>query len=181
MSPVKKINHIAIVVEDIDTALRFWQDGLGLEVTHVEDVPGQESIVAFMPTGDAEVELVKPTNEESGVARFLERRGPGMHHICFEVDDILAYIDRMKEHGIKLINDEPVIGTGGKLIAFIHPESTHGVLVELYELTQHEPQIRLARARHLADRAIARGQEAAAGVLSFLRQLREPGDSNGKE
>ena len=104
-----------------------------------------------------------------------------MHHICFEVDDILAYITRLQENGIQLINDEPVIGTGGKLIAFIHPESTHGVLVELYELTQHEPQIRLVRARQLADRAIARGQEAAAGVLAFLRQLRDPRGSNGNE
>jgi hypothetical protein len=101
-----------------------------------------------------------------------------MHHICFEVDDILTYIGRLRENGIKLINEEPVIGTGGKLIAFIHPESTHGVLVELYELTQHEPQIRLERARQLADRAIARGQEVAAGVLEFLRQLRNPDDSN---
>lgn len=173
MSPVKQINHVAIVVEDIDAALRFWRDGLGLEVAHVEDVPGQDSIVAFLPTGDAEVELVKPTNVDSGVANFLKQRGPGMHHICFEVDDILAYITRLQENGIRLINEEPVLGTGGKLIAFIHPESTHGVLVELYELTQYEPQIRLARARKLADRAIARGQEAAAGVLEFLRQLRE--------
>jgi methylmalonyl-CoA/ethylmalonyl-CoA epimerase len=181
MSPVKQINHVAIVVEDIETALQFWRDGLGLEVAHVEDVPGQDSVVAFLPTGDAEVELVKPTSIDSGVARFLQQRGPGMHHICFEVDDILVYINRLRENGIKLINDEPVIGTGGKLIAFIHPESTHGVLVELYELTQHEPQIRLERARQLADRAIARGQEVAAGVLEFLRQLRNPENSNGKE
>jgi methylmalonyl-CoA/ethylmalonyl-CoA epimerase len=180
MSPVKQINHVAIVVEDIDAALQFWRDGLGLEVAHVEDVPGQDSIVAFLPTGDAEVELVKPTSVDSGVSRFLKERGPGMHHICFEVDDILAYITRLRENGIELINEEPVIGTGGKLIAFIHPTSTHGVLVELYELTQHEPQIRLVRARQLADQAIARGQEVAAGVLAFLRQLRNPGNSAGK-
>ena len=174
MSPVKQINHVAIVVEDIESALQFWRDGLGLEVAHVEDAPGEDSIVAFLPTGGAEVELVKPTSEHTGVARFLKRRGPGMHHICFEVDDIVAYINQMRDNGIRLINDEPVIGTGGKLIAFVHPESTHGVLVELYELTQQEPQIRLARARRLADRAIAAGQEAAAGVLEFLRQLRNP-------
>lgn len=180
MSPVKQINHVAIVVEDIETALRFWRDGLGLEVIHVEDVPGQDSIVAFLPTGEAEVELVKPTSEDSGVARFLNQRGPGMHHICFEVDDILAYIHRLQENGIRLINDEPVIGTGGKLIAFIHPESTHGVLVELYELTQQEPRIRLERARQLADRVMVRGQEVAAGVLAFLWQLRNPEETGGE-
>ena len=181
MSPVKQINHVAIVVDDIDKALHFWRDGLGLEVTHVEDAPGQDSIVAFLPTGGAEVELVKPTTDDSGVARFLNQRGPGMHHICFEVDDILAYIARLQENDIRLINDEPVIGTGGKLIAFIHPESTHGVLVELYELTQNELQIRLARARKLADQAIIRGQAAAAGMLAFLRQFRDSDGSNGKE
>lgn len=181
MSPIKQINHVAIVVEDIDTALKFWRDGLGLEVTHVEDVPGQDSIVAFLPICDAEIELVKPTCEVSGVSRFLQHRGPGMHHICLEVDDIMEYITRLQDHGIKLINEEPVIGTGGKLIAFIHPESTHGVLVELYELTQQEPQIRLARARQLADRAMTRGQEVAAGMLAFLRELRGTDGSNGSE
>jgi methylmalonyl-CoA/ethylmalonyl-CoA epimerase len=183
MSPVKQINHVAILVEDIDEALHFWRDGLGLEVTHVEDVPDQEAIVAFLPTGDAEVELVKPTNEESGVARYLRKHGPGVHHICFEVDDILGYIEKLKSQDIRLINDEPVIGTGGKLIAFIHPESTHGVLVELYELTRDEPQIRLVRARRLADRALSQGQAVAAGILGFLRALRESDsvDGNGRE
>jgi len=102
----------------------------------------------------------------------LRKRGPGIHHICFEVDDLQAVLERLKGHGVRLINPEPVIGTGGKKIAFIHPESTHGVLVELYELTPLEPQIRLARARSLADRALAQGQVVAAGVLGFLRGLR---------
>jgi methylmalonyl-CoA/ethylmalonyl-CoA epimerase len=177
MSHIKQINHVAIVVNDIDDALHFWRDGLGLEVTHVEDVPDQDSIVAFLPAGDAEVELVKPTSDASGVARFLSKNGPGLHHICFEVDDVLGCIQRLSDQGFRLINTEPVIGTGGKLIAFIHPESAHGVLVELYELTKHEPDIRLARARQLADRAISRGQEVAAGVLAFIRQLRTPEDN----
>lgn len=181
MSPVKQINHVAIVVKDIEEALHFWRDGLGLEVTHVEDVPDQESIVAFLPTGDAEVELVKPTSNESGVGRFLERSGPGLHHICFEVDDIQSYIERLTEHGVQLINSVPVVGTGGKLIAFVHPESTHGVLIELYELTQDEPEIRLARARQLANRAISRGQVVTAGVLAFIRQLRGSEDESETE
>jgi methylmalonyl-CoA/ethylmalonyl-CoA epimerase len=176
MSSVIRINHVAIVVDDIDQALSFWRDALGLEVTHVEDVPDQNSLVAFLPTGETEVELVKPTSTDSGVARFLERRGPGIHHICFEVDDIESCIEKLIEHEVRLINTEPVIGTGGKRIAFIHPESTHGVLVELYEMSYQEPEIRLARAHRLADRVLTQGQVAAAGVLGFLRGLRTLGE-----
>jgi methylmalonyl-CoA/ethylmalonyl-CoA epimerase len=176
MTSVKRIDHVAIVVDDIEAALHFWRDGLGLNVTHVEDVPDQESVVAFLPTGEAEVELVKPTTDNSGVARYLHRRGPGMHHICVEVDDIERCLARLRDQGARLINPEPVIGTAGKRIAFIHPESTHGVLVELYELTEQEPEIRLARARSLADRALTQGQVMAAGVLGFLKGLRESGD-----
>lgn len=149
---------------------------VGLEVTHVEDVPDQKSVVAFLPTGASEVELVKPTTKKSGIARYLRKRGPGIHHICLEVDDIQACLTKLREHGVRLVNPEPVIGTGGKRIAFVHPESTHGVLVELYELTPQEPQIRLARAG-LADRALTQGQLVAAGVLSFLRGLRDIRDS----
>jgi methylmalonyl-CoA/ethylmalonyl-CoA epimerase len=173
MRTVRRIDHVAIVVNDIDAALGFWRDGLGLDVTHVEDVPDQESVVAFLPTGDSEVELVKPSTSESGVARFLARRGPGMHHICFEVDDLEAYLQRLREAGIRLIHEEPVIGTAGKRIAFIHPESTHGVLVELYEHSRQEPEIRLARARTLSDRVLSEGQVMMAGVLGFLRALRD--------
>ena len=175
MSRIKRIDHVAIIVEDIESALTFWREGLGLQLDHVEEVPDQEAVVAFLPTGDSEVELVRPTTEESGIARFLEKRGPGIHHICFEVDDIEAVLSDLQSKGLRLINDYPVIGTGGKRIAFIHPESTHGVLVELYELTEREPQIRLDRARHLADRAFASSQVMAAGLLGFLRALRENG------
>jgi methylmalonyl-CoA/ethylmalonyl-CoA epimerase len=172
MSSVIRIDHVAIVVGEIDAALQFWRDALGLEVTHVEDVPDQESVVAFLPTGEAEVELVKPTSEASGVSRFLRKRGPGLHHICFQVDDIEGYLARLKDQGVRLVNPEPVIGTGGKRAAFIHPESTHGVLVELYEVTSFEPQIRIMRAQSLADRVLAEGQVMAAGVLGFLSSLR---------
>jgi len=133
MTSVKRINHIAIVVEELDDALHFWRDALGLKVTSVEEVPDQDSIVAFLPVGNMEIELVKPTSAESGVARYLNKRGPGIHHICFEVDDIEASLDSLKESGVRLINSEPVIGANGKRLAFVHPESAHGVLVELYE------------------------------------------------
>lgn len=176
MPTIKKIDHVAIVVEDLDEALGFWRDKLGLSLNHVEEVRDQESIVAFLPLGESEVELVQPTSGENGVARYLDRRGPGMHHICFEVDDIEAYLRKLRSSDVKLINEEPVVGTGGKRIAFIHPESTHGVLVELYEITSEEPQIRIDRARELADRALASGQVMAAGVWGFLRGLRAQED-----
>lgn len=169
---VKKIDHIAVVVDDIDNALSFWRDGLGLELSHVEDVKRENAMVAFLPARESEVELVKPTSEDSGIARFLKNRGPGMHHICFEVYDIQETMDHMRDQGIRLINDVPAIGTGGKKIAFIHPESTHGVLVELYELTSDEMTIRLERARQLADRVLAEGQSIAATAMEFLRGLR---------
>ena len=134
MPAIKRIDHIAIVVEDIDAALGFWRDTLGLRLDHVQDIPEQQSIIAFLPSGESEVELVKPTTGDSGVARFLQKRGPGMHHICFEVDDVQAFLVKLIEKGVRLINETPQVGADGKKIAFIHPESTHGVLVELYEL-----------------------------------------------
>jgi methylmalonyl-CoA/ethylmalonyl-CoA epimerase len=134
MPKIKRINHIAIVVDDIDRALSFWRDALGLKLDHIEDIPEQESMVAFLPTGESEVELVQPTSEDSGVARYLQKRGPGMHHICFEVEDIQASLEQLKGKGVRLINETPMTGAGGKKMAFIHPESAYGVLVELYEL-----------------------------------------------
>ncbi len=133
MTSVKRINHIAIVVEDVDDALHFWRDALGLKVTHTEEIPDQDSVVSFLSVGNMDIELVKSTSEESGVALYLKKRGPGIHHICLEVDDIEASLESLKASGVRLINSEPVIGTGGKRIAFVHPESTHGVLVELSE------------------------------------------------
>jgi len=130
---VKRIDHIAVVVDDIDNALAFWRDALGLDMTHLEEVKEQESIVAFLPTGGSEVELVKPTTDTSGVAKYLAKRGPGMHHICLEVDNLEDMLAQMKAKGVKLINETPTIGAGGKKIAFVHPSSTNGVLVELYQ------------------------------------------------
>ena len=101
---VKKIDHIALVVDDIEEALEFWHDALGLDLSHVEDVPSENSMVAFLPAQESEVELVKPTNEDSGIARFLKSRGPGMHHICFEVYDIEETMAHLKSKGVRLIN-----------------------------------------------------------------------------
>jgi len=134
MAIVKRIDHVAVLVDDLEKTLAFWQDGLGIALSHVEDAPAEKSMVAFLPVGGSEVELVKPTTDDSGLARYLEKRGPGMHHICLEVDDIEGMLAHLKEKGIQLINEAPVTGSGGKRYAFIHPKSANGVMVELYEL-----------------------------------------------
>lgn len=133
MAEVKKINHVAIVVENIDSALAFWRDQLGLTLDHIEDVPSQASKVAFLPVGEGEVELVEPTDPESGLAKYLEKRGEGMHHLCVEVDDIESVLSSLNAKGVRLINMEPV-DLPGRRMAFIHPKSTNGVLLELYQI-----------------------------------------------
>lgn len=134
MAKIKKINHVAIAVADVEQSLTFWRDGLGLQVDHVEDVPSQKATVVFIPVGESEVELVRPTSDDTGVAKFLAEKGGGMHHLCFEVDDISAMLADLKEKGVRLINESPLELPGRKM-AFIHPKSTGGVLVELYEIT----------------------------------------------
>jgi methylmalonyl-CoA/ethylmalonyl-CoA epimerase len=131
---IKKISHIAVVVPKLDDAMGFWVEALGLPLSHVENVTEQGVDVAFLPVGESEIELLEPVDAESGVARYLAKRGPGMHHICFEVDDIQATLDQLKAANVPLINEEPTMGSGGKKLAFIHPKGTGGVLVELYEL-----------------------------------------------
>lgn len=134
MASIKKINHVAVVVDDMDKALSFWRDALGMELHELRDVPTEKSQVAFLPLESSEVELVMPTSDDSGIAKYLTKRGPGMHHICLEVDDILGMLEHLQTKGVRLINDEPRIAADGKKYAFIHPESTAGVLVELYQL-----------------------------------------------
>ena len=133
MAKIKKINHIAIAVKDVEESLKFWRDAMGLQVDHIEDVPSQKSEVVFIPVGDCEVELVKPTSEDTGVAKFIDERGGGMHHLCFEVDNIDEMLVQMKEKGVRLINEE-ALELPGRKMAFVHPKSTNGVLVELYEV-----------------------------------------------
>lgn len=133
---LKQIDHIAVVVQDVEAALKVYRDALGLPLARVEDVPAEGVKVAFlpMPEGDGEVELVQPTDEESGIARFLAKRGQGIHHICFRVDDIQAAMDHVTANGLQVIEDEPRVGSQGQKYVFIHPKSAHGVLIELYEL-----------------------------------------------
>ena len=134
MPQIKAINHVAVVVEDMEKSLAFWRDVLGIKLHELRDVPAEKSQVAFLPLAGAEVELVMPTTDDSGIAKYLAKRGQGMHHLCLEVDDIEGMMAQLKAKNIRLINEEPRTAADGKKYAFIHPESTGGVLVELYQI-----------------------------------------------
>jgi len=134
MPKVKQIDHVAVVVDDMEKALSFWRDALGMDLHELRDVPDKKSQVAFLPLPGSEVELVRPTSDDSGIAKYLAKRGPGMHHLCLEVDDIEGMMAQLKSKGVRLISEEPRTASDGKKYAFIHPESTSGVLVELYQI-----------------------------------------------
>ncbi len=129
-----RINHVAIVVEDLPTALHFWQEALGLDLQRTEDNATEAVRIAFLPLGESEIELLEPTTPESGIAKYLAKRGPGMHHVCLQVDDIEAAMQRLRDHQIELINETPRTREDGTRYAFVHPRSAGGVMVELYEL-----------------------------------------------
>jgi len=145
-------------------------------VTHIEQVDGQEVIVAFMPAGNSEFELVEPINNTSGVAKYLSKHGSGIHHIALEVDSIEQTLERLKAHNIELIDQEPTLGSGGKKVAFIHPRSTSGVLIELYETTPEESLIRADILDDIVARFDAERRALSAGLTAFLHQIR---GSNG--
>ncbi len=128
-----KINHIGIATKEINEALRFWQDALGLEHVHTEVVEDQKVRVAMLPIGDTNIELLEPTSEDSPISKFLEKRGGGIHHIAIEVENIAKTMENLKSKGMKLIDETPRIGAGGCLIAFVHPKSANGVLLELVQ------------------------------------------------
>jgi methylmalonyl-CoA epimerase len=130
------IHHIAIVVRDLDTALAFYRDALGLEMTERREEPAESVEIAFLPTSEGEIELLRPLDEESGVARFLETHGEGLHHVCLAVEDVVAAMERLREGGAQLLSEEPLVNEHGTRYVFIHPKSSHGVLLELYEMTE---------------------------------------------
>lgn len=132
MTKANNIHHVAISVGKIEEALPFWQ-ALGLEVESINEVQEEDSRVAFLPLGNTKIELVEPLSDSSGVARFMAKRGPGLHHICIQVDDIEGILTVLEYKGFQLINPIPKTDQAGRKYAFIHPKSTNGVLVELYE------------------------------------------------
>ncbi|MGD8968882.1 MAG: methylmalonyl-CoA epimerase [Anaerolineae bacterium] len=129
----KSIHHVAIVVRDLDQALAFYRDALGLKVADRRQVPEEGVEIAFLPTGEAGIELLQPLTQEGGVARFLEKRGEGLHHICLALNDISTAMGRLEDAGARVLSEEPQVGADGTRYVFVHPKSAHGVLIELYE------------------------------------------------
>jgi len=127
-----RVHHVAIVVRDMDAALSLYRDKLGVPLDVLLPIPGDGVNIAFLPVGESNIELVEPTDPTTGVARFLESRGEGFHHLCLEVDDVAAELARLGAQGVELIDSAPRRGAEGP-VAFLHPRSCHGVLVELIE------------------------------------------------
>jgi len=127
-----RVHHVAVVVASLDAALAFWRDTLGLELDVVEDIAQDRVRIAFLPVGESKIELVEPTDDTTGVARFLAKSGEGFHHVCFEVANLAETLLRLEIDGVELIDTAPRKGAEGP-VAFLHPRSCHGVLVELIE------------------------------------------------
>jgi methylmalonyl-CoA/ethylmalonyl-CoA epimerase len=130
---IKKIDHVGIAVKDLDAAIKFYEEILGLKVDMIEENADQKVKIAFIPTGDSEVELLQSTTPDGPIARFIEKNGEGIQHIAFRVDNLEKRLNELKEKGVRLIDEKPRRGGGGALIAFLHPKSTLGTLVELSE------------------------------------------------
>jgi methylmalonyl-CoA/ethylmalonyl-CoA epimerase len=130
---MNKISHIGVAVNDLDAALALYRDAMGLHVEYRRVVPEQGVEIVGLPVGESEIELLKPLSDEGGVAAFLQKRGEGIHHICFEVDDIEAALAGLQAKGYALIDRTPRVGAGGRKYAFVHPRGTHGVMIEFYE------------------------------------------------
>ena len=131
----KRIDHVAIIVHNIDQALAFYRDILGITPEEIRDVPTEQVRIAFLPLGGldgSEIELIEPTVPDSGLAKFLEKRGEGLHHICLEVDDIEVALQEMQERGAPVLDQQPRVAAEGRAI-FVHPKGTNGVLLELLE------------------------------------------------
>ena len=135
-----KIDHLGIAVRSISDSLGFYREALGLELSGTETVEDQGVNVALLPAGQSRIELLEPLSDESPVGRFIARRGEGIHHICYEVDDLASKLDDLRSRGVRLLDGYPRRGAEGKLVAFLHPTSTHGVLVELVEKQEHNEE-----------------------------------------
>ncbi len=130
---IKKIDHIGIAVKSIEKASELFNNILGLKVAGEEIVEEQKVKVAFLPLGDSELELLESTSPDGPIARFIEKKGEGIQHIAFRVDNLEKVLEKLKEEGVRLIDEKPRYGAGGAKIAFLHPKSTNGILIELSE------------------------------------------------
>jgi methylmalonyl-CoA/ethylmalonyl-CoA epimerase len=127
---IKKVDHVSIAVKNLDEGLKTFENLLGVKASHIEEVPDQKIKAAMLMVGDVEIELIEPTGADTGVAKFLEKKGEGIHHICFEVDDVDKELESLAAKGVDLIDKQGRKGMAGR-IGFLHPRSTQGVLVEL--------------------------------------------------
>ncbi len=127
---ITKIDHLGIAVRSLDEAMAYYENVLGLTCEGREEVESQKVRTAFFAAGDVHIELLEPTSDESPIAKFLEKNGPGIHHLAFATDDITGQLAQAKEQGARLIHEVPFAGAGDKLVAFLHPKSTFGVLTE---------------------------------------------------
>lgn len=130
----KRLDHVGLVVHDIDAALQIYCNQLGFRLLERVEIPEQKVIAAFLDAGNSTIELISPTDTESGTARFLANRGEGAHHVCYEVDDIEATLDELRRTGVRLIDETPRQGVHG-LIAFIHPKAANGLMIEVLQKT----------------------------------------------
>jgi len=128
-----KIDHLGIAVRSIGDSLAFYRDALGLELSETETIQDQGVHIAMLPVGESRIELLEPVSEETPVGRFLAKRGEGLHHICYEVDDLESKLSELRSRGVRMLEGYPRRGAEGKLVAFLHPTSANGVLVELVE------------------------------------------------
>ena len=157
---IRRIDHIGLAVRTIDDNLPFWCDILGLKLQGSETVLGERVRVAFLPVGESTLELLEATDESSTISSFIEKRGQGIHHVNFEVDNLAEMIDRLHKHEIPLVGEAPRIGAGGHKVAFVHPRATGGVLVELCEQARRPKTVRTR-------------VEPGAPVLLYLREPQE--------
>ncbi len=133
---IRRLDHIAIAVPDLDAAIRRFAEDIGLELQGIEDVADQKTTTAFLPAGETQIELIHPMDGQGPVQAYLDKRGGGLHHLCFETDDIDADVKRLKDKGYRFISDAPRPGAHGTRVIFIHPKSCGGVLIELAEYSK---------------------------------------------
>ena len=132
-NPPRRVAHIGIAVRNLEQSLEFYREALGLEVSEIVDVPDRGMRIAMMPCGEAVLELMEPTGPDSQIGGFLDKRGPGIHHLCLQVDDIEAKLGDLQDKGVEVVSATPEIGAEGHPVAFIHPRASGGVLVELLQ------------------------------------------------
>ncbi len=165
---IRKVDHLGIAVHSIDESLRFWEEALGMKIAGREVVGGEGVEVAFLPAGETCLELLEPKSADSAVARFLDKQGPGLHHVTLEVDDLLEVLDRLSAAGATVLDEAPRPGAGGRRVAFVHPRSTGGVLLELIERV---PRARTAPALRADETVLAYLREPLEKLWGVLRRL----------